>query len=93
MKAIRLVLASAALGALGCGQKGPLYLPDHNGAVVTRPAGASQGSQPATQQPAQRPKTDAVPPGTATPGTATPNGATPKKSSDKDDDGSAAPNK
>jgi predicted small lipoprotein YifL len=34
--------------AAGCGQKGPLYLPDKNASVVTRPAGTSS---PAPAQP------------------------------------------
>lgn len=33
-----LLAAGAALAAAGCGQKGPLYLPDKNAAVVTGPA-------------------------------------------------------
>jgi len=37
----------------GCGQKGPLYLPDSQGTVVTRP---TQSTAPAPQQsPQQRP--------------------------------------
>lgn len=36
----------------GCGQKGPLYLPDSNGEVVTRPA--QSGQQPG-QAPQQQP--------------------------------------
>jgi diaminopimelate decarboxylase len=50
---LRLVaLALVALGVAGCGQKGPLYLPDKNGSVVTRPA--TPNAQPNT--PAQTPK-------------------------------------
>ena len=45
----------ALIGAPGCGQKGNLYLPDHNGAVVTRPAGTAAGSGP--QQPTTPPAT------------------------------------
>ncbi len=57
-------LCLALAGTVGCGQKGALYLPDHNGSVVTRPGGGSQNSgapQPATQQPAETPKTDSTP--------------------------------
>jgi predicted small lipoprotein YifL len=49
--------AAALIGALalllsGCGQKGPLYLPDSKGAVVTRgPATATPAPPPATPQP------------------------------------------
>jgi predicted small lipoprotein YifL len=107
-KVIRLVGATAALaGAFGCGLKGPLYLPEHNGAVVTRPAGAAPGTggtqQPATQQPAQTPQTDATPPpatntppATSPPATnpppATPSGTT-KKDPNKDDDSNGSPSK
>jgi predicted small lipoprotein YifL len=45
-------------GVAGCGQKGPLYLPERNGTVVTRP-GASTPAPQGTQQPAtQHPTTD-----------------------------------
>ena len=45
------VLMAAAAMLAGCGQKGPLYLPDKGGAVVTRPGGQAQ--QPGAQsQPA-----------------------------------------
>jgi len=49
-----------ACGAAGCGQKGPLYLRDSNGKVVTRPAGSAAAPAPqGTQQPAtQQPTTD-----------------------------------
>jgi predicted small lipoprotein YifL len=48
----KLAALMAAAGMLaGCGQKGPLYLPDKGGAVVTRPGGQAQEpgaqSQPA----------------------------------------------
>jgi predicted small lipoprotein YifL len=47
------VLAGAALAALllaGCGQKGPLYLPDQTGEVVTRPTQTPE-APPAEQPP------------------------------------------
>ena len=49
-----LLLALAALAAGGCGQKGPLYLPDKGGKVVTSapPAAAS----PAAPQPTDKDK-------------------------------------
>ncbi|HVP34701.1 MAG TPA: lipoprotein [Steroidobacteraceae bacterium] len=53
----RLLLALAVLAAAGCGQKGPLYLPDKNATVVTTPAPAAtpaDTSQPAAP-PAPRP--------------------------------------
>jgi predicted small lipoprotein YifL len=47
-------LAAAALPALGgCGQKGPLYLPDRNARVVTSaPAGTASQAPPAAPAPA-----------------------------------------
>ena len=85
------VLCGALAAALGCGQKGPLYLPDHNGSVVTRPAGGAQSSgtaQPATQQPPQAPKADVPPAGTtaAPAGTTAAPADTPRKDPGKDDD-------
>ncbi len=64
-------VAVALLGAIGCGQKGPLYLPEHTGAVVTRPGTGAQntGATPGTQQPANG---TASAPATQTSGTATP---------------------
>jgi predicted small lipoprotein YifL len=54
-----LLLALAALAAGGCGQKGPLYLPDKGGKVVTSAPAAPQ-SQPA-QTPAPAPAAPATP--------------------------------
>jgi len=43
-----IVLAGALLVLAGCGQKGPLYLPDKNAAVVTSaPAAAPPAAAPA----------------------------------------------
>jgi predicted small lipoprotein YifL len=36
--------------AVGCGQKGPLYLPPKNGTVVTRPAGGTETPPQTTNQ-------------------------------------------
>lgn len=56
--------AIAALMSLAaCGQKGPLYLPDQGGEVVTRPA--------ASQAPQQQSPQTAPQPGTQTPADAT----------------------
>jgi predicted small lipoprotein YifL len=41
------VLVGASLVAAGCGQKGPLFLPDKNASVVTRPAPAPAATTPA----------------------------------------------
>ena len=61
-----LVLAALLLG--GCGQKGPLYLPDKNAAVVTPPAppAAPPGASPVTTTNAPAPQESAPqPPQTA----------------------------
>jgi len=51
------VLAAALFGLLaGCGQKGPLYLPDKKPATVTPPATA-----PATPAPTAQPGAPATP--------------------------------
>jgi predicted small lipoprotein YifL len=62
---VRIACAAALAGCIaltlgGCGQKGPLYLPDRDGSVVTRPApsarpsggsaGASQSSSQSASQ-------------------------------------------
>jgi predicted small lipoprotein YifL len=71
----------ALLGAVGCGQKGPLYLPERNAAVVTRPGAQPQGAAP--QGTSQQPATNA--PGPNAPGA--PNAPGPKKKSSDQDDG------
>jgi predicted small lipoprotein YifL len=65
-------IVAFALLLSGCGQKGPLYLPDRNGTVVTSPAANPPGAQP--QAPA-----DGTAPQTA------PTQSAPKKT-DSDDD-------
>ena len=57
MKAAWLIVAlSIALAAGGCGQKGPLYLPDKNAKVVaTAPAASATPATPAGAQPATAP--------------------------------------
>ncbi len=54
------VTLAMTLAAGGCGQKGPLYLPDKNAKVATAPAGsatpATQPAPPATT-PAAAPQT------------------------------------
>jgi predicted small lipoprotein YifL len=49
---MRSLLLLAIAGVLaGCGQKGPLYLPDKGGEVVTRPGGgAAQQQSPDDEQ-------------------------------------------
>ncbi len=54
-----LVAAATTLLLAGCGQKGPLYLPDHKPAVVTAPA--PRAADPAANPPAPKKKTDEDP--------------------------------
>jgi predicted small lipoprotein YifL len=44
--AVKFAVLMAVAVLAGCGQKGPLYLPDKGGEVVTRPGGG-QAQQPA----------------------------------------------
>jgi predicted small lipoprotein YifL len=76
--------ASAALLLGGCGQKGPLYLPEKGGAVVKAPAGTTPpapvpSGQPVAPSPTAQPQSTAEPPSPA--GTTAP----PKKSGPDDD--------
>jgi predicted small lipoprotein YifL len=53
---VRFAVLMAAVAVLaGCGQKGPLYLPDKGGEVVTRPGGG-QAQQPSTTDDEQKKK-------------------------------------
>ncbi|MGH8228028.1 MAG: LPS translocon maturation chaperone LptM [Steroidobacteraceae bacterium] len=69
MKAVRVsrpvILAGLAAGLLalgGCGQKGPLYLPNHNGHVITRTKTSDTGSAAGqTAHPADPPAQSAHP--------------------------------
>jgi predicted small lipoprotein YifL len=47
------VLVCASVVAAGCGQKGPLFLPDKNASVVTRPGNTTPATPPAATPPAQ----------------------------------------
>jgi predicted small lipoprotein YifL len=75
-------LIAATLTLTGCGQKGPLYLPEKGGAVVTAPATAPAAppapGQPPQPSPAPQPQSNGEPPPEATPA--------PPKKSDKDED-------
>ena len=51
-----LLLALAALAAGGCGQKGPLYLPDKGGKVVTSAPPAGSPASPSAPKPADKDK-------------------------------------
>jgi predicted small lipoprotein YifL len=63
---VRILLAAGltmgllAGGLAGCGQKGPLYLPDKGGDVVTRPGG-QQAPRPQSQETAPQPSTQPQP--------------------------------
>jgi predicted small lipoprotein YifL len=73
----------AALVLGGCGQKGPLYLPEKRGTVVTTPAGTAPtapvpAGQPPQPSPAPQPQSTPGPPPAGT--------APPAKNSTEDDD-------
>jgi len=79
-------VAAGALVLAGCGQKGPLYLPEKGGAVVTTPPATTPApppppaapGQPPQPSPAPQPQSTAEPPPVDT--------AVPPKKSDKDED-------
>jgi predicted small lipoprotein YifL len=49
--------ACTLLGVAGCGQRGPLYMPDRNARVVTRPAAnAADSSAAAASAPSSAPR-------------------------------------
>jgi predicted small lipoprotein YifL len=57
---IRVLVVCGSVVIAGCGQKGPLYLPDKNASVVTRPAGAGTDNPApaAPQQPQDKDNSD-----------------------------------
>ena len=58
MKTIRLVSAVALLAALaGCGQKGPLYLPEQPKEIVTRPTQTPDTAPPPAPEAPNSPQT------------------------------------
>lgn len=93
MRRAWLLLALATLAAGGCGQKGPLYLPDKVGKVVTSTPAASP------VQPAPAPVTPAsTQPASTQPASTQPSGAPPAaaptpKPTDKDKDQDSQPPK
>ena len=61
---VAMLVAGAVFASLGaCGQKGPLYLPDKGGEVVTRPGGG-QAQQQKPPETAPQPSTQPQPNGT-----------------------------
>ena len=55
------ILAALMTSVAGCGQKGPLYMPDKGGDVVTRPAGQPRQSAPEQQSPPQSQSPETAP--------------------------------
>lgn len=92
-----IVIACAGITAAGCGQKGPLVLPDKNAKVVTRPGGARatesatppEQTSPGQTAPAQAPQEAAPlpPPGPTSQGST----GTTKPQSEKSDDSQSKP--
>jgi predicted small lipoprotein YifL len=89
MKPVLLCLAGALplIFTVGCGQKGPLYLPPKNGTVVTRPAGSTGAPPQTTNQPSSQQDATAAPSTTTSESTPKP----PPDKNDKDSSTSQAP--
>ena len=79
MKRAWSLLALAALAAGGCGQKGPLYLPDKGGKVVTSAPAATQAQPAAPAEAAPAATPEGAPSGNAAPAP-----PAPPKPTDKD---------
>jgi hypothetical protein len=47
---VLVVLGAVLPGLTACGQKGPLYIPDEGGTVITRPGGRATPTAPAPQE-------------------------------------------
>ena len=77
--------AALALALAGCGQKGPLYLPDQGGTVVTTPP-QSAPEQPPEVSPTPSPQNAPTPPPQNAPAPIPPTAPTPPKKTDKDSD-------
>ena len=73
-----ILIVGASVALAGCGMKGPLFLPDKNASVVTRPATSGTTTPPEQTAPAP---SDAAPSAPTTP-------STPKQPQDKDKDDS-----
>ena len=56
--ALRIATLGAALTLAGCGQKGPLVLPDKNAQVITNPAPQDPPQAAPASAPATPPKPD-----------------------------------
>jgi len=79
-RAVCLAALSAAWLAAGCGQKGPLYLPDKNARAATTPSAQPTPAQPAPAAPPSASAPQPAPPST------TPTPTAPGKPGDKSDD-------
>ena len=56
-RAVRVLglMVCVTIGSVGCGQRGPLYVPDKNARVVTRPA-ATASAPAAASAPSSAPR-------------------------------------
>ena len=81
-----MLVVGAGVVAAGCGQKGPLYLPDQNASVATKPVNTTTAPQPA---PAPSNAVPSAAPGGGTPPPAAP--AKPPRDKNGDDSQSAPP--
>jgi predicted small lipoprotein YifL len=79
-----ILIVCASVPLAGCGMKGPLYLPDKNASVVTRPG---SGTTTTTTPPAQTAPGSATAPTAPAPGEAVPS-TPPKSPQDKSNDDS-----
>jgi diaminopimelate decarboxylase len=77
---------AATLALAGCGQKGPLYLPEKGGAAVTTPATAAPAPPPPPASPGQPPQPSPAPGPQSTAEPPPEDVAAPPKKSDKDED-------
>lgn len=69
MSEFRILMALGAVILAGCGQRGPLYLPEKNGEIVTRPTQTAPAEQSGEQAgtPATSPQTVDTPAAPANP--------------------------
>ena len=87
IRSVRRAAVLACLVALSaCGQKGPLYLPERTGEIVTRPT--QTPAPPEDSQSPNTPRTIDSPPGPANPA---PEVVAPESDPDKKQDGAATP--
>jgi len=84
-------VAAGALVLAGCGQKGPLYLPEKGAAVVTAPPTTAPAPPPSPAAPGQPPEPSPAPQPQSTAEPAPADAAGPQKKSDKDEDQQSPP--